>query len=330
MTQSSSRGLAFDDRRITPRAAVPVGEVWQLGDGQAACYAPSQAAVANGPAVGFRTSGQYVCPVVASINILDGGRCYWSPTNKAVSFKRVTAGDFYLGRAVGDSLVGATTVAVNVNDNPPDDLDLLRDPYSSIALGTSAAGGFSPDGGPLRRGGAIRLALTATNEAQKIDALGKDGIPANLASCVVECAFNVIDGGVAVTDLFSLGIASATHATAVTSIAQSACIQLKGADTKIYAESKDGTTTVAATDTTKTYTAGVGSANRVEVWWDARDNTAVKLYVNGVRVLSGTTFGLSAAASAWFLLAHLVKTATTDTMSVDVDWARVRTATQRA
>lgn len=328
---SSSRSRAYDDRRVLLRAAAAVGDVWQAGDGAAECYSSSQAGT-SGQTVQFLSSGIYVCNLAAATTILDGGRCYFNPSAKTVSYKRTSTADFYLGRAVGDANTAAaasTTVAVNVNANPRDDLDLARDPYSSIAVGTSAAGGFAPTGGPNVRGGALKLALSATNEAQKIDALGKDGIPAGLASCVVEAAFNVISGGVAATDLFSVGIASGTHATAVTSITQSLCVQLKGADTKIYAESKDGTNTVAATDTTKTYVAGVGYANRKEVWFDCRTPSSVLVYVDGVQVLSGTTFNLSAAASTWFLLAHLVKVANTDTMEVDLDWLRLRTATQR-
>ena len=57
--------------------------------------------------------------------------------------------------------------------------------------------------------------------------------------------------------------------------------------------------------------------------------TNVKIYVNGARVLPGTTFDISKAASAWKLLAHLEKTSSTDTGDFEVVFLRARFAQQR-
>jgi FMN-dependent NADH-azoreductase len=59
---------------------------------------------------------------------------------------------------------------------------------------------------------------------------------------------------------------------------------------------------------------------------DARDPASVKLYVDGVRVLSGTTFVLTAATGPLGLLAHLEKTTGTATGTVYVDALRAKTS----
>jgi hypothetical protein len=176
-----------------------------------------------------------------------------------------------------------------------------------------------------RRGGALNLVLSATNEAQKVDAFGKDGFVTG-ARAIVELAFAVVSDGAGTVVDFSLGVASATHATDADAIAQHLFLHLDANNTNINFQSKDGPTTVAATDSTTDYTEGSG--NRKEVWFDMRDPTGVKVYVDAVRVLSGTAFNVNAGASVWKLLAHLEKSASTDTYEVDVERAQVRLAQQ--
>jgi hypothetical protein len=103
-------------------------------------------------------------------------------------------------------------------------------------------------------------------------------------------------------------------------------IHLDGNANNIKFQSKDGTNTTAATDSTKTATAGQSNAagTQIEVWMDMRDPTSVKLYVDGVAVLTGTTFNVSAAALTWKLLAHLEKTAAADVYEAQVNWLRAR------
>jgi hypothetical protein len=59
-----------------------------------------------------------------------------------------------------------------------------------------------------------------------------------------------------------------------------------------------------------------------------RNPNSVAIYVEGVRVLSGVTFNVSAAAAGWKLLAHLEKTAAADVFEAYVDWLSVRAADQ--
>ena len=70
------------------------------------------------------------------MNFLDGGRAWWDFSARMVHFKRVDDRDFYLGRFVGDAALNDTTCSVNLNEDPPYDLDLIRDPYTTVPVGT--------------------------------------------------------------------------------------------------------------------------------------------------------------------------------------------------
>jgi hypothetical protein len=325
VTQEAAYLRSRDDVRVTAQAAVSAYEVWQLADGRAA-WLNRNSGASQGDRIPETTIGQVTMPKAAGVVLLDGGDAYWSWANNWISFQKVDSRDFYAGKVVGDAASADTVCTVNLNVSPPPDLDLLRDPYTPAPTGTQALGGFLP---PQRNGGALTFTLSATAEAQKVDALGKDGFAAGGACAVVEAVFNVINGGAAAAPDFNVGVASATHATDADAIAQHLFCHLDGNSTAIKFQSKDGTNTTAATDSTKAYAAGAGNANRVEVWFDLRDMTSVKIYVNGVRVLSGTTFNLSAAALRWLPLVHLEKTVAADQFQIDVERVRVRFAQQR-
>jgi hypothetical protein len=305
------------DIRKTAAAAIQVGDLNQMPSGKAGAYTSFLAAALNG-AVGFNTKGQYVIPKNSGYQVLDGGPVWWNVAGSYGTYNRsANSRDFLLGTAIGDSQNADTSMTVNLNESGVYSLDLAQGPFQTALVGTPAAGGF---GYPLRLGGAEVFILAATNEAEKVDALGYDGV-ATLANGIVEMGVTVLADDSSTNAVFSLGLASATNATAWTNIADSIGVQVKAHDTHIYAASKTGGNTVAPTDTTKTYTAGT----RFEVWIDCRVPTAPKFYVNGVLVLNSTNFDISAYAGPWFLLAHLVKTSSTDTMQVSVDWLRVRT-----
>jgi hypothetical protein len=319
------------DATLTPRdwnrlqyisqGSIPAGKIWQTRDGRGSVY-PGTVAGAATDTLTLYGSGQPNVVANSAVNILDGGPVYWDRTNGYATFKRVGANrGFFLGSAVGDSLLAAS-MTVNENIAPRYDVDLERDPWTTAVIGTQAAGGLGPPG---LRGGALDFLLTSTNEAQKVDALSDDGIITG-SKGIFEAAVKVINGGASTHAKFYIGLANATHATDPTAVAEYIYFEIDSNVTKINAQSSDGTTTVAKTDTTKTYTTNT----RFELWIDVRDPTNVKLYVDGVRVLSGTTFSLAAGASNLFLLAWLGKTASTDTAEFQVDWCRVRTAEQSA
>lgn len=304
---------------FTAAAACAAGDLVQLPDGRAGVVVAAVAAGALGSAY---VTGRFAVAKVSGVVLLDGGRVYWDHSAGNATFRPSQDRDYYIGRAVGDAASTATVCSVALNVDPRPDRDLLADPYVTAPTGTQALGGFLP---PQRCGGALKFILSATNEAQKADALGKDGFDPD-ANAIVEAVFAVVsDGGAGAQDV-SIGLANATHATDADSITESLFVHLNGGDVNVYAESDDGTTEVAATDTTIDYTEG--AANRVEVWFDLRDLADVGVYVNGAAVLTGTTFKLDAATGPLKLLVHVEKTATTDTYELDVERLEARFAEQ--
>jgi predicted RecA/RadA family phage recombinase len=298
-----------DDNRLTAAAAIAAGECWQLKDGRAAVYS-GQAAAASGDRSNFVSAGQFVMTKTAGIVLLDGGRAFWDHSANAVTFRKVNDRDFYLGRIVGDAASADTTCVVNLNVNPAPDIDLIsRDGAISVATGTAAAGGF---GLPIRYGSSIGLSLTATNEAQCVDLLSVDRFAVG-ANAIVEAIIRLgANGSTSAVD-FNIGVASATSTTDADAIAESVFFHIDGGALDIFAESDDGTTEVAATDTTVDATAGSAVANRFEFWIDMRDPADVQMYINGVNVLPATVFNVNVAAGPLGLLAHLEKTSGTAT-----------------
>jgi len=312
-----------DDCKLsyTADAALTAGEVLQLRDGRAAVI---PLATASGDKIGAQTEGIFKVLKTASIVLLDGGKVFWDHSANTATYNQVSDRDFFLGTVVGDAAASDTYVYVNLNVEPTYKVDITRDACLSVIAGTAAAGGF---GYPFQKGGSHTILLTSTNEAQKADLLSAMGFAPG-SNPIIEGAFRVVsDGSGSAVDV-SLGLASATHATDADSIAESAFIHLNANDTNIYAECDDGTNETAATDTTIDYTEGSALSSRVEFWIDCRDLSSVKFYINGARVLSATTFSVAAAANAWFLLAHVEKTSSTDTYELAVDWLRCRTGQQ--
>lgn len=309
-----------DEVRLTAAAAIDPGQIIQMADGRAGVVNTANGA-ASGDRINVTTSGQFTVTKTSGVVLLDGGRAYWDHSANAVTYKKVNDRDFYLGRVVGDAASTDTTCVVNLNVNPPADIDILRDAALSVATGTQAAGGF---GLPRVYGGSLGLVLTATNEAQCVDALSVDrvAVASNpIAEFVIRLGAN---GSTSDVDI-NVGIANGTSTTDADAVTEHVFFHIDGGALDLFAQSKDGTTTVAATDTTVNVTAGSAVSDRFECWIDARDPASVKLYVNGARVLSGSTFKLDAATGPLGLLAHIEKVSGTATAGpVYVDRAELR------
>jgi hypothetical protein len=278
-------------------------------------------------AVFFTQQGQVVTLTKPNtIQFLDGGQVYWDPANNQTNFKRaLNSKQFFCGVAIGDAPLSATSMSVQLNNWPAPlfyDLDLGRDEIvPPVIIGTAAY----PTMGYFRHGGGHTMILAATNEAEKVDALGVDSFPATGARPIIEMSIDVQSVGSGASPKFNIGVASGTNATDITSAANYVLCNINGNSTAIKFQSKDGTSaTISTTDSTKTLTAGTP----FEIWLDMRNPASVGVYVEGVQVLTSTVFNVSAAASAWKLIAHLVKTATTDTFSTVVRWLRMRDAAQ--
>lgn len=313
---------AANETRITLASALGAGEIWQLKDGRAAFY-DSQVAASSGDKLYIRTDGQITVTKTNGVVILDGAPVYWDHSANSATYRANNDRDFFLGTAVGDWASGDTQMLVNINVQPSYLVDLARDAFITSITGTQALNGLAL----LRRGAAHNFVLSSTNEAQKLDALSVNGFAPG-ANAIVEGAFRVVSDGAGTAVDANLGIASATHATDADSIAEHLFVHLDANNTNINIQSKDGTTTVAATDTTTDYTEGSALSTRVEFWFDLRDPADIQCYINGALVLGSSTFRLDNAVGPLFLLAHVEKTASTDTYELALDWLRVRIAEQ--
>lgn len=306
----------------TPVVAVAAGQLLQLPDGRAA-VAP--VAIAAGELGAVQVCGVADVAKQTGITLLPGGKTFWDHSANVATFRTVNDRDFYAGVVLVEAAAAATTVRIALNVLPCYLIDLARDPATTATTGTAAAEGF---GRPKRIGGTTKFLLTATNEAQKVDLLSNQAFAVN-ANGIVEARINVVSDGAGTAVDVSVGIANATHATDADAIAEHLLVHLDANAADIKVQSKDGTTTVAATDTTLDYVEGTA----YEVWIDTRDPADVKVYVNGVRVLDGTTgaattLRLDGATGPVKLLVHVEKTSSTDAYELDIDWLRVRTSEQ--
>ncbi len=294
----------------TPSAAVTAGDVVQLPDGRAAVAPNGIAANAKGA---VNVCGIYKVQKTASIVLLAGGRVYLDHSAEAAHFKKVNDRDFYIGRVHQDAASSDTTVYVDLNIDPPYDIDMGQDPYDSVIVLTAG----TPQ---LRRlGGAHSLEFSATDEAQKIDMLSKDGFSKD-ANAIVEFAVEVVDNGDSGEGDFNIGVANATHASDADAITEAVLLHIDTNALDILAESDDGTTEVAATDTTVNYAEGT----RFEGWIDMRDPADCQIYIDGVLMLSGSTFNVDAATGPFKLIAHLEKSGNDTPGEFHVDWLRAR------
>lgn len=308
----------WNKTRLTSAASISAGELRQVAGGKAAFFDNDNAA-STGDRVIFTTSEVVTLPKATGIKLLDGGRAFWDHSANNITFKPANDRDFYAGLIVGDSESGDSSCQVNLNAQQANILDLARDTFDTVFVGTRALGTMDLQ----RRGGSHKINLSATNEAQKIDMLSQMGFD-QAANAIVELIFNVISDGAGTVVDASLGLANATHATDADSITESLFVHLNANDVNIYLESDDGTTEVVATDTTIDYTEGTP----VEVWLDLRDPEDIQCYINGVLVLGGSVFKLNAAAGPLKLLVHVEKSAATDTYEIDVNRLVARIAEQ--
>lgn len=316
-------------RRLLLTSSLGDGELIQLPSGRAGFYQGRSYSSGDRPLLdqGYVVS----LPKTSGIVLLDGGPCYWDHSANAIHYKAVSDRDFYLGTVVGDWGSGDTNAQVALNERPNYLVDFGRgwaeDAFISSLTGTVAATGCNI----FRRGGAHNFVLNSTSEIQKLDALAVNGFAPG-AQWVVEGAFRVINDGAGSNTDVSLGIASATHATDADSIAEHLFLHLDGNSTNISLQSKDGTTTQTAVDTTLDYTESSTLANRVEFWMDGRTKSGgtadIQCYINGALALGASTFRLDNAVGSLFLLAHVEKASSADIYEIAVDFLRVRIAQQ--
>lgn len=305
-------GISVDH---TPTTAMTAGEVRQLEDGRA-CYAPT--AIAAGKKGAVTVAGIVEVAKTASMVMLKGSRVFWDASaNKAHLLHVNDTTDFYFGIVQEDAASADTTVKVAINADPRYTIS-LGDGFWSVPICT--AGLLNKT---IGHGEGVSLIFDTTAEAQKHDALSNLGI-AVLTPCLVEAEICVnLNGDDAAFDL-NVGLANASHATDADSITESLFIHTDGASLNIAAESDDGTTEVAATDTTVDFVVGTPFLAQ----WDLSDWEDPQLYINGVNVLPASVFDISAATGPMKLLAHMEKSSNDSPGNVTVRRLGVRTYTE--
>ncbi len=300
--------------------AYSAGQVVQVPDGRVGVIAGLQAIAAGEVAVAY-VAGQFTLAKTSGVVILKGGKVFWDRSANAATPLRAAAGaDFYAGVAMEDAASTATTVVVDLNVLPHYLFDFHRDPCDTTIVKTAGSPSLN------MRGGDAYMAFDTTAEAQKVDILSGLSVPVDVP-CILEGEFRIGTAADADVADFNIGLANATHASDADSITESVFFHNdSGADLNLDAESDDGTTEVAATDTGEDLVAGT----RVFVQIDARDKSDIKLYVNGVRVLSTTTFTLAAATGPLKALAHWEKTANDSPGEVRISSLTIRAADMAA
>jgi predicted RecA/RadA family phage recombinase len=307
--------LVSEDCCVLRVAAVALasGAVIQDLDGKAGVVNQLNA-VAAGDSYSLAKEGVFEMPKTASTVMLAGGRAYWDRANSKVTWNKATTGCFYIGRVYADAASTDTTVQVILNAQ---EWGGNRISWTNGIWATALVGSATATRDAV--GSRVVNAIIATSEAEKSDALSVDAV-AIADGPIFEARFtNVAIGSGAAVDV-SLGLANGTHATDADAITEHVFFHWDGSDQKIYAQSKDGTTTVTATDTTVVSVDGTYQ----EFWIDGRDSTNVKLYINAVRVLSGSTFKLNAGTGPMKGLVHIEKTTGTTTGSTAVEFLNVR------
>ena len=305
---------------FVPESAIAAGQVIQLKSGKAAFCKDAISSGVQGLAT---VEGTVILTKLAGVVLLDGDDVFWDHSANNATYKPVDDRDFFCGTAVGDQDSASTIVLVALNVRAEYLIDLSRDGFRTSITGTQGLNTM----GLFRRGGLHNLLMSSASEVQKIDALSVAGFSKD-ANAIVEAIFAVPNDGAGTAVDISIGIANATHGTDADSITEHLFCHLDANNVNIYFQSKDGTTTVAATDSTIDYSEGSAVANLVYVKFDLRDPTSVKIYVNGARVLPATTFNINAATGPFKLLLHGEKTSAADVYELDLHRLRVRIAEQ--
>lgn len=288
--------------KLVATVALVSGQVVQLADGRAGVYQGLTSA-AIGDTVALAVVGIFDLAKTSTINILAGGEVWWDASLNEATIE--TAGDFYVGVAVQDGLAGSD-VRVDLNVAQTNEVSLNKGDWTTEAtLGLGAVmTGLAGLGEPR-----VTLAFDAVAEAAQA-ALFSAGIDVD-DKPILEAMIGIFDiGDNAVLDI-NFGLAVGSHATDFEAIAQFVAIQLDGNALSIFAHSDDGTTDVTLVDTT------VDAVDNtfIHLVIDCRDKTSCKIYLDGVRVLSGTTFVLTLHTGNLSAIAHIEKSGADNTLA---------------
>ncbi len=309
---------------ITAPAAGSGGDVIQLADGRAGVVLGlniSATAFVATDKVTVATNGVWSILKTASIALLRGGQVVWDRSAETAGFAKAS-GDFFLGTVAKDAVAADATVELELNAKPVYAIELNVDPFTiAVSNGLST----------LKNSVAshvLTMAFDSATEAAMAALYSDDTVPvADLG--VLEgrvCIYE--DGDHAALDI-NFGVANATHATDMDSSTETCLLHVDGdagSLEHILAESDDGSTEVAATDTTIDYV----EETFFEFWMDFRNIDDIQIYINGVNVLPDSVFKLDAATGPMLVIAHLEKESNDTTADVRVDFLRLRSTDEAA
>lgn len=293
-------GVSVD---YTPTVAMTAGEVRQFADGRAA-FAPTEIAAGKKGAV--TVSGIVTLAKTTSMVMLAGSRVFWDHSANKAHLLQVNDRDFYIGIVQEDAASDDTTVNVAINADPRYTIS-LGDGFNCVPIRTAGW----PD--IIGHAEGVSMIFDATAEAQKLDALSHRGVAVD-SPCLVEAEICINANGSAGAVDFNCGLANETNATDADTIAESLFVHIDGSSLNILAESDDGSTEVAAEDTSEDAVEGTPFL----VQWDLSDWEDIQMYVNGVNVLASEVFALDAATGPLKLLAHMEKTSDAATANITV------------
>lgn len=307
-------------------AARTAGDIIQLPDGRAGQVTLS---VASGELVAVRVKqGALLKSVAKAAGLvgLKGGPAWWDHSANAITPNEPIGSsdrDFYAGVFAEDAASADATCSLLLNLEPRYIIDSTRD-YGDTAIVKTVVGSTTVEVPQVyNRGGMIFFQFGTTAEAQKVDWLS-DRKFALASNWIVEILLELITAADNAAVDIDLGVGSGTNATDFESVAEFATFHLDGNDLNIDAQSDDGTTDKAPTDTNTDIVVGTP----VRFVLDGRDHTRVKYYINGVEQLpSEANLGvLTAATGPLGAIIHAEKTADDSPLAFA---ARIRVRTQQ-
>lgn len=287
-------------------AAYVAGQVVIAPNGRLGVFAGLKS-YAVGDLVTVYHEGLYKLTKAASVVLVAGQEIYWIPGSSTASF--YAPGRIYAGVCEYDAAAGDATVLVNLNAPSRSVVDNRRGgAFTDTVVGSATAAALLGGGGKLN--------LIVTSEAEKASFVSEATLSI-LDHPVFEARVARVSASAAAVDM-DWGLALADQATDFEAGTAYIAFHTDGGDNNIDAHSKDGAANVAITDTTVDQTDAAYNHFLI----DCRDRTNCKLYIDGVRVLSGSTFALPASATTLKVILHTEKTTGTATAELRAEYMR--------
>lgn len=300
-TEATYRGDAGVHRENSAAAALTSGQVVLLDTGKVGIV-QGAASTAAGDAAAFATAGKFKFAKAATVIMFAGQPVWWDDTNSQACISTSSTKTHYLGIVAHEVAVADTTVEVYINEEASPyikqgdgDWEILE----TLGLGVRDIAGTNI------------LAFDTTSEAATAALISKKSVTVE-GDWIMQAEVAVYDiGNNAALDI-NVGMANATHATDFDSVTEQVTIHLDGNALSILAESDDGTTEVAATDTTVDAVDDTYFLLQI----DARDTEDIQVYINGVNVLPSSVFKLDEATGPMKAVAYMEKSS--DDTSADL------------